>query len=62
VHFGIEVLRVRIAVNVPLRGENQMLRVSWLLHQPSHAFDNVSTAVFDRALVIAISSHNFNSV
>jgi hypothetical protein len=39
-----------------------MLGVGWLPHQPSHAFDDVSTAVFDRALVIVIPSHILKSV
>jgi hypothetical protein len=39
-----------------------MLCVGWLPHQPSHAFDDVSTPVFDRALVIIIPSHVLESV
>jgi hypothetical protein len=38
-----------------------MLGIGWLLHQPSHAFDDVSTAEFDRALVIVIPSHILES-
>jgi hypothetical protein len=45
-----------------LRGVNEMLGVSWLPHQPSHAFDDVSTPVFDRPLVIVIPSHFLESV
>jgi hypothetical protein len=45
-----------------LRGENEMLGVGWLPHQPSHAFDDVSTPVFDRALVIVIPSHILESM
>jgi len=39
-----------------------MLGVRCLPHQPSHAFDDVSTPVFDRALVIVIPSHILESV
>jgi hypothetical protein len=39
-----------------------MLGVGWLPHQPSHAFDDVSTPVFDRALVIVIPFHILKSV
>jgi len=62
VHFGIEVFRGRIAIEETLRGVNQMLGVRWLPHQPSHAFDDVSTPVFDRALVIVITYHILESV
>ena len=61
-HFGIEAFRGCIAVIATLRGENEMLGVGWLPHQPSHAFDDVSTPVFDRALVIVIPSHILESV
>jgi hypothetical protein len=50
----MEVFRGRIAVKVTLRGVSKMLSIGWLLHQPSHAFDDVSIPVFDRALVIVI--------
>jgi len=56
VHFGIEAFRWRIAVTATLRVVNEMLGVGWLPHQPSHAFDDVSTAKFDRPLVIVIPS------
>jgi len=62
VHFVIEVFRGRIAVKATLRGENEMLSVCWLPHQPSHAFDDISTPVFDRLLVIVIPSHILESV
>jgi hypothetical protein len=62
VHFGIEVFRGRIAAIATLRGKNQMLSVGWLQHQPSHAFDDISTLVFDRALVIVIPSHILESM
>jgi hypothetical protein len=45
-----------------LSGVIEMLRIGWEPHQPSHAFDDVSTAVFDRALVIVIPSHIRKSV
>jgi len=62
VHFGIEAFRWRITVKAMLRGINKMLRVRWLPDRPSHSFDDVSTPVFDRALVIVIPSHILESV
>jgi hypothetical protein len=62
VHFGIEAFLWGIAVKAMLRGVNVMLGVGWLRHQPSHAFDDVSTPVFDRGLVIAIPSQILASV
>jgi len=62
VHFSIEVFRLRIADKATLRGVNEMLGVGWLPHQPSHAFNDVSTPVFDRPLVIVIPSHILESV
>jgi hypothetical protein len=61
VHFGIEVFLGSIAVKAPLRREHEMLGVGWLPYQPSHAFDDVSTPAFDRALVIVIPSHILES-
>ena len=61
-HYGIQAFRWCIAVEAKLRGINEMLHVGWLPHQPSHAFDHVSTPVFDRALVIVIPSHILKSV
>jgi hypothetical protein len=61
-HFNIEVFRWRIAVKATLRGVNEMLGVGWLPHQPSHAFDDVSTPVFDRPLVIVIPFHILEGV
>jgi len=60
-HLSIEVFRWRIAGEAMLRGVNMMLSVGWLPHQPSHAFDDVSTPVFDRVLVIVIPSHILDS-
>jgi hypothetical protein len=57
VHFGIEAFPGCIAVKATLMGKNVMFSVGWLPHQPSHAFDNVLTPGFDRALVIVIPSH-----
>jgi len=62
VHFSIEACRWHIAVNVMLRGVNEMPGIGWLPHQPFHAFDDVSTPVFDRPLVIVIPSHILESV
>ena len=61
-HFGIEAFRWRIALKLTLRGVNMLLGVGWLPHQPSHAFDDVSTPVFHRALVIVIPSHILESM
>ena len=61
-HFGIEAFPWCIAVKATLRGIKEMLSIGRLLHQPSHSFDDVSTPVFDRALVIVISSHILKSV
>ena len=57
VHFGIELFQWHIAVKAMLRGINEILAVRWLLHQPSHAFDDVLTSVSDRVLAIVIPSH-----
>jgi hypothetical protein len=57
VHFDIEAFQRHIAVKAMLRGVNEILHIGWLLHQPSYAFDDVSTPVFDRVLVIVIPSH-----
>jgi hypothetical protein len=62
VHFGIEAFRWRIMVAANLRGVNEILRVGWLRHQPSHTIADVSTAVFDGGLVIVIPLHIFESV
>jgi hypothetical protein len=62
VYFGKDVFRRHIAVKTTLRSENEMLGVSLLLHRSSHAFDDVSTLVFDRVLVIVIPSHILESV
>jgi len=61
-HFSIEACWWRITFKGTLRGINSMLGVGWLLHQPSHAVDDVSTPVFDRALVIGIPCHILESV
>jgi len=39
-----------------------MLGIGWLPHQSSHPFDDVSTPVFDRALLIVFPSHILESV
>jgi hypothetical protein len=62
VYFSIEAFRWRIAVKATLKGVNEMIRVGWLPHQPSHAFHDISTPVFDKALVIVIPSHILESV
>jgi hypothetical protein len=62
VDFSIKAFRWRIAVKATLRGVNEMLGVVRLTHQPSHAFDDVSTRVFDRPLVIVIPSHIIEGV
>jgi hypothetical protein len=45
-----------------LRGVNEELRIRWMPHEPSHAFDDVSTPVFDRVLAIVIPSPILKSV
>jgi hypothetical protein len=45
-----------------LRGIQQMLGTGRLPHEPSHAFDDVSTPVFDRVLVMVIPSVILESV
>jgi len=62
VHFSIEVFPWRIAGNATLRGVNKMLGIRWLPHQPPHAFDDISTPVFDWPLVIVIPCQIFESV
>jgi len=62
VHFGIEALCCHVAVKTMLSGVYEMLFVGWLPHQPSHAFDDISTPVYDRAMVIVNPSHMFESV
>jgi hypothetical protein len=62
VHFNIEVFQWRIAVKAMLRGVNDMVGIGWLPKQPCHAFDDVSTAVLNRPLVIVIPSHILGSV
>jgi len=57
VHFSIEVFWWRIAVQAMLRGVNEMLGICSLPHQPYHTFSEVSTPIFDTALVIVIPSH-----
>jgi len=54
--FGIEVFQWQIAGTAMLSGVNEIVSVGWLPHQPSHAFDEVSTPVLDKALVIVIPS------
>jgi hypothetical protein len=51
-----------MAVKVMLRGLNTILSVCWLPHQLSHAWDDVSTVVFDTALVIVNLFHILESV
>jgi hypothetical protein len=62
VHFGIEVFWWCLAVNETLRGVNGMLCIGSLRHQPSDAFDDVLTPVFDTPLVIVIPSRILKSV
>jgi len=62
VDCGLDLCWGRISVKATLRGDNEMLRVGGLQHQPSHGFDDVSTPVFDSALVIVIPSQILKSV
>jgi len=61
VYFGIVAIQWRIAVKATLRGVNEILVVGWLMHQPSPAFDDVSTPVFDLALATVIPSNSLKS-
>jgi hypothetical protein len=62
VHFGKERFWWCITAKATLWGVNRMLGVRWLPHQPSHAFDEVSTPGFDKASVIVIPFHILESV
>jgi hypothetical protein len=62
VHFGIEAFWWCIAVKATLWGVNEWLGICRLLHHPSHAFDDVSTPVFDRAWVVVSPFHILESV
>jgi len=62
VHFSIEAFWWRIAVKATQRDVNEMLGIGWLPHQPSHAFNDISTPVIQRALVIVIPTHILESV
>ena len=62
VHFGIEAFRWCIAVEGTLPAVHEMLCIGGLPHQPSDAFDDVSTPECDRALVCVIPSHILESV
>ena len=62
VHFSIEAFRWMIAVETTLRGVYEMRGIGSLLHQSSRAFEDVSTPVFDRVLVIVIPSHILESL
>jgi hypothetical protein len=62
VHFGIGKFRWCITAKATLSGVSNMLSICWLQQQPCHAFDDVSTAVFERVLVIAIPIHILESV
>ena len=61
-HFSIEVFRWQIAVKATLWCVTEMLGIGWLPYPSSDAFDDISTAVFDRLLVIVIPSHILKSV
>ena len=61
-HFGIEAFRWHIADNATLTGVNKILSEVCLPHQRCQVFDDVLTAVFDRALVIVIPSHILRTV
>jgi hypothetical protein len=62
VHFGLDVFHWRIAVKASLSGVNEIFRIDCLPLKPLHAFDDVSTPEFDRALVIVIPPHILESV
>jgi hypothetical protein len=62
VHCSKETFQWRIAVKAMLRCVYGMRGVGWLPYRPSHAFDDISTPVFDRSLVIVIPSQILESV
>ena len=62
VNVCIQVIRMLITVNATLRGKHEIVGVRWLPHQPSQAFHDLLTPLFDRPLVIVISSHILRSV
>lgn len=62
VDFCIEAFLSSIAVKVMIRGVYEMLGVCRLPHQPSNAFDAVSTPVFVSSWVIVIASDILESV
>jgi hypothetical protein len=62
VHFGIEAFQGHIAIQLTLRGENELRGIGWQPHQPSDGFEVVSTPEFDMALVIVVQSHILESV
>jgi len=62
VNFCIIALWWCISVEAMLIGVHEMIRVGGQPHQASSAFDDVSTTVFDRVLVIVIPSHILKSV
>jgi hypothetical protein len=62
VDFSIQAFRWSIAVESTQRSINDILGLAWLPHQPSNAFEDVSTPVFDWAGVIVIPSHILESV
>jgi len=61
-HFGTQSFRWHITDIAMLGGINMMLGLGWLPLQLFHAFDDTSTPVFDRVLVILIPSHILDSV
>jgi hypothetical protein len=61
-HFCIEVFSWRIAVNVTLRGNNEMLRVGYFPDPPAHEFHDVSTPACDSVVVMVIPSRILDSV
>jgi hypothetical protein len=62
VHRSIDGFQGRIPFKETFRGANEMLCERWLDYQPFDACDDVSTARFDRALVIVIPSYNLERV
>jgi hypothetical protein len=51
-----------ITVKATIRGVNEILSISWLPHQPSHAIEDVRTPVVDRRLVMVLTSHILDGV
>jgi hypothetical protein len=62
VYLNIEAFLWHTSIQPRVVGINKMRCVSWLLQQPSNAFDELSTPVFVRAWAIIIEFQIIPSV